>query len=138
MEQLLYALLYCFNTCGGFKTLNHHTTLISKEFGEIPLNVRLLLIVGILFLEHLVENASQFMTFVPPLESFLLRKILEKRIGIRTIYLNLLESGELSTIVDFTELMNRLISARSLLAKLITGEIKDFESLTIIFLLEFF
>ena len=77
------------------------------------------------------------MVGVPSLKSLLLSKILEQRIGIRAIHLHLLKSWKLCAVIHLAELMNRLICARSLLSKLVAGKIKDFKSLTMIFLIEF-
>ena len=77
------------------------------------------------------------MSLVPTLESLLLCEILEQGIGIRTIHFHLLESWKLRTVIHLAELMDRLVGARSLLSKLVAGEIKDFKSLTMIFFVEF-
>ena len=62
----------------------------------------------------------------------------EERVGIVAVDLDLLETGEVGAVGEFAEIVDRLIGAGGLLAKLVAGEIEDFKALGVIFLIEGF
>ena len=72
------------------------------------------------------------MALVPACKALLFLEELIQRLGIFAIHFNLLETWESCVVVQFTELMYALISARSLLSELITREIKHFKALCMI------
>ena len=75
---------------------------------------------------------------IPAGKAFLLLEEQEQRIGISAIDLYLLETGEFRTEVQLAELMDRLVGAGSLLAKLVAGEIENLETLAVIVFIKFF
>ena len=116
---------------------HHLTLLVDKELGEVPLDVGFLLVVGICLREHVVEDGGNLMAHIPTSKTFLLLQELVEGIGIITVYLDLLEAGELCAEVQLTELMDALVSAGSLLSELVAGEVENLEALAVILLIEF-
>ena len=74
------------------------------------------------------------MLWVPSGKAFLVLQKLEERLGIFTVYLDFLESGELGAEVELTELVNALVCAGSLLSELVAGEIENLKTLAMVFL----
>ena len=72
MKELLNALFNYLDARSWLKTINHHTALVCKELGEIPLDIWFLLVVGIILFKHIVKNASQLVVHIPSLEALLL------------------------------------------------------------------
>jgi hypothetical protein len=78
------------------------------------------------------------MALVPTSKAFTFFQEFEQWVCIVAINLNLLEARKLCTIVELTEVVNRLVSTRSLATKLVAWEVEDFETLLMIFLVELF
>ena len=78
------------------------------------------------------------MRLIPSGESSLLLQELVQWVCILSVHFDLLKAWEFSTEIQFTELMNRFISARGLLSELVAGEIKDLKSLRMVLLIELF
>ena len=65
------------------------------------------------------------------LDERLLKELVEL-VCVVSIYLDLLETWELSAEVQLAELMNALVSTGSLLAELVAGEIENLETLGVV------
>ena len=117
-------------------TLDDLPFLVDEELGEVPLDVRLLLIVGISLGEHLVKDGIDRMSLIPTGEAFLLLEELIERVGIVAVDLYLLELRKLRAIGELAKLMDALVCARCLLAKLVAGEVEDLKALSMVTLVE--
>ena len=137
-EQFLYFRSDVLYLLGRFKAWDDHAALVGEELGEVPFDVSLLLIVGILFAEHVVEDVGDGVFHIPSGKSFLLLQELVERVGIGAVYLEFLESGELRAVSGLAEVVDGLVGSGSLLSELVTGKIKNLKSLAMIFLVEFF
>ena len=118
------------------KTGDHKTALADKELGEVPLDVGTLTPVGILLVKHLHQDGSYLVGHIEACKAFLLLEILEQRISVGAVDLQLLELRKIGAIVELAELMDALISTGSLLTKLITGEVEYLEALRMVFLVQ--
>ena len=78
------------------------------------------------------------MALVPAGKTALLLQKTEERVGIVAVDLDRLETGEVGAVGEFAEIVDRLIGAGGLLAKLVAGEIEDFKALGVLFLIEGF
>ena len=78
------------------------------------------------------------MLHVPSCEAFLLLEVFEEGVGVVAVDFHFLETGEFSAVIQFAEVMYRLVGARGLLSKLVAGEVEDGESLSMVLLIEFF
>ena len=136
-QQFLNLCFDMLNLLGRLVTGNDHAALVDEELGEIPLDVGFLHVVRVFLGKHIVEDVSNGVLHIPAGKAFLLREVLEQRVGIVAIDLHLLEAGELCAEIQLAELMDGLISARGLLAKLVAGEVQDDELLRAVFLIEF-
>ena len=136
LQELLNLLLDVGDLFCGLETGDHLTFLVDEEFGEVPLDVRLLLVVGISLGKHVVEDVGDGVLHIPAGKAFLLLQELIERVCIVAVDLDLLETGELCAEVQFAELVNALICARCLLSELVAGEIENLESLGVILLVE--
>ena len=121
---------------GGFKAGNHLTFLVDEEFGEVPLDVGLLLIVRVCLREHIVEDVGDGVLHIPAGKTLLLLQELVEGVGIVAVDLDLLEARELRAEVKLTELMDALVCARGLLAELVAGEVENLKALGVILLVE--
>ena len=135
-QQLLNLLGNVLNVLCGLETGYHLSLLVDEELGEVPLDGGFLLIVGILFRQHLFENRRKLMIHVPSGEAFLLLQELEEGVGIVAVYLDFLEAWELSAEVQFTELVDALVGTRGLLSELVAWEVEDLEALSMVLLVE--
>jgi len=138
LEQLLDLLGDVLNLLCRLKTCNDLAFLVDEELGEVPFDVSLLFVVGIGLRQHVVKDGGNGMIHIPAGKAFLLLQELVQWVGILAVHLDLLETGELRAEVQFTELMNALVGAGSLLAELVAGEIENLETLTVILLVECF
>ena len=75
---------------------------------------------------------------VPTSKAFLFFQELEQGLSIVAIHLDLLETGKFGAKVELAELMDALVSARSLLTKLVAGEIQNLETLSVVLLVQGF
>ena len=121
-----------------FESSHYHSALVDEELGEVPLDIALLLVVRVGLAEHLVEDWGEGMALVPAGKTALLLQETEERVGIVAVDLDLPETGEVGTVGEFAEIVDRLIGTGGLLAKLVAGEIEDFKALGVIFLIEGF
>jgi len=112
--------------------------LINKEFSEVPLDVGLLFVIGVSLGEHVVQDVGNGVLHVPASKAFLFFQELEQWVGIVTIHLYLLETGKFGAEVQFTELVDALVSARSLLTKLVAREVENLEALCMVLLVQGF
>ena len=108
---------------------NHLSLLVDEEFGEVPLDVGLLLVVGISFGKHVIEDVGNGVLHIPSSKAFLLLKELKQGVGIFAVHLYLLEAWEFGAKVQFAEFVNAFVGAWCLLAKLVTGEVEDGKAL---------
>jgi len=76
------------------------------------------------------------MLHIPACKAFLFLEHLEEGFGIVTVNLHLLETRELGAKVELAELMDALVGAGCLLSELVTWEVEDFETVSMIFLIE--
>ena len=120
-----------------FEASHDLSLLVDEELGEVPLDVGLLLVVGVRLGKHILEQGSNGVVHIPSCETLLLLEELEKGIGIVAIDLDLLEAGELCAEVQFTELVDAFVCTRSLLSELVAGEVENLETLSVILLIEF-
>ena len=125
------------NLLSRLEACHYLTLLVDQELGEVPLDLSTLLIIGVCLGQHLVENRIERMGLIPAGKALLALEELIQRIGIVAIHLQLLEAGEIGAIIELAELMDRLVCAGSLLAKLIAREIQDLKALCVICLIKF-
>ena len=128
-----------FNILGFLRWLeagNNLTALVDEELREVPLDVGLLLVVGVGLREHVVEDVGDGVFHIPACKALLLLQELEQRIGIVAIHLHLLEAGEVGTEGELAEFMDALVGARSLLTELVAGEIENLEAISVVLLVE--
>ncbi len=124
------------STGGRLEAGNHLSFLVNQELSEIPLDVGLLTVVGVSFLQHVVKNMSNGVRHIPSVETFLLLQELEERVGIVTVHLDLLEAGEFCAEVQLAELVDAFVGTGSLLSELVAGEIENLEALAVIVLVK--
>ena len=137
LQECLHGLLDVLDLLSRLEACHYLTLLVDQELGEVPLDLCALLVIGISLRQHLVENGIERMGLIPASEALLALEELIQRIGIVAIHLQLLEAGEVGAIVELAELMDRLVCAGSLLAKLIAREIQDLKALCVICLIKF-
>ena len=128
--------LYDLHLGGGLEAGYHLALLVDEELGEVPLDVGLLLVVGVCLAEHVVQNSCQVVLGIPAGEAFLLLQELVQGICILAVDLDLLETRELGAEVQLAELMDAFIGARSLLSELVAGEVENLEALAVILLVK--
>ena len=131
MKELLNALFNYLDARSWLKTINHHTALVCKELGEIPLDIWFLLVVGIILFKHIVKNASQLMVHIPSLEALLFLEILEQGVSSIAVNLHLLETREFSTVVERAEFVDFVVGAGGLALELVAGNVDDLETLVV-------
>ena len=136
MQQLLDLCCNVLNLFCGLETGDDLSLFVDEELGEVPLDVWLLLVVGVCLSQHIVEDVSDGVLHIPSCKTFLILQELIERIGIIAINLDFLKTGELRTEVQLTELMDTVIGARSLLSELVTGKVENLEALSMIFLVK--
>ena len=90
---------------------NNLAFLVDQEFGEVPLDVRLLLVVWVSLRQHILQDVGDGVLHVPAGKALLLLQELEQRVGIVAVDLYLLEAGKLCTEVQLAELVYALVSA---------------------------
>ena len=123
---------------GGLVTLYHTTIATNEEFGEVPLNVGILIVVGIALTQHVVEQLAQIVVEVETAEWFLRLEIGVKGMLACSVYLDLIELWELNAEVGRAELLDFLNGARGLLAKLVAGEVENLQALGLVLLVQLF
>ena len=136
LQQCLNLLGNILDALCGLETGYNLSLLVDQELGEVPLDGGFLLVVGIFFRQHILKNRRNGVVHIPSGKAFLLLQELEEGIGIVAVYLDLLEAREFCAKIELTELVNAVVGARSLLAKLVAGEVEDLEALSMILLVE--
>ena len=119
----------------GSITLDGFTVLRNQEFGEIPLDVAVLLHALADGLEESLGSLS--LQTVVLLGGSLSLQILKDGLGIGAVDIALLHDLECHTIVQLTELFNFAVISRILLLELVTGETDNHQSLVLILLVQF-
>src|SRR3712207_4851001 len=130
-----YGSFYILNLLGRLEACHNLPFLVDKELSEVPLDVRRLAPVGVCLVEHLHQDGCNLICHVETSKPFLALEELVERVGIVAIHLKFLELWELGAVVELAELVYALVGARSLVAKLIAGEVEDLESLGVILLI---
>ena len=138
VEELLDVLGDVGYLFGRLIALDDLPLLVDEELGEVPLDVGALLVVGVSLREHLVEDGVDRVGLIPTGEAFLLFKEFIERGSVIAIDFYLFELRKLSAVGELTEVMDTLVGAGSLLAKLVAWEVKDLEALSVVCLVEIF
>ena len=124
------------NALCGLETGNNLSFLVNQEFGEVPLDIGLLLVVWVSFAQHVVQNWSDGVVHIPTCKPLLLLQELIQWLGILAVYLYFLKAWEFGAEGQFAELMDAFVRSRSLLSKLVAGEVENFEALAMILLVK--
>ena len=124
------------NALCGLEAGNNLSLLVDQEFSEVPLDIRLLLVVRVSLAEHIFQDWSNGVVHVPAGKAFLFLQEFIQRVCIFTVHLYFLESWEFGAEVQLTELVDALVCTRSLLAKLVAGEVENLEALAAILLVK--
>ena len=120
----------------GFVALHDTTVTRYQELGEVPLDVTLLVIVGILLAQHLIHELAPLVVEVKAAEALLCFQIGEKGRLTGAVHVDFVKLRELDVEIGGAELMNLLNRAGSLLAELVAGEIEYFKAIGMVFLVE--
>ena len=89
------------------------------------------------FLQHRNELRCNRMIHVEAFEAFLLGQVSEERLRVVTAYIALLEHLECNAIVDLAEFLDFFIGSRILFIELVAREAEDFQTLVLVFLVQF-
>ena len=92
---------------------HHLAFLVDEEFREIPLYVRLLLVLRVCLAEHLVENRRYGVRHVPACEALLFLEELVQRLGVIPVHLYFLEARELCAVCHLAEAVDVLNEVES-------------------------
>ena len=116
------------NLDGRLVTLQHLTVAADEELGEVPLDVAVLVVVGIALAKHVVYPLTYGIVDIKASKAFLCFEPREERMGLLAVDINLIELGELDVVLQRTELMDLLNGARCLFPKLIAGEVENLKA----------
>ena len=83
-----------------------------------------------------MESRVDGVALIPSGKAALLLEELEEGLGIVAVDLHLLEARELRAVGQLAEVVDALVRTRGLLAKLVSGEVKDLEALLMVLLVE--
>ena len=137
LQQFFDSLVDVLDLFCRFEACYNLTLLVDKELSEVPLDIGLLLVVGVGLREHVIQDMGNRVFHIPSSKTFLFCQELVEWFRIVTIDFDFFETGKLCAEVQLAELVYRLVSARSLLSKLVAREVEDFETLAVILLVEF-
>ncbi len=125
---------YGTDTLRGLVALQDLAVATDKELGEVPFDVRLLVVLGIALAQHLVHKFARLVVQVEALKALLLLQVGKERRLSGAVHIDLVKLRELNVVGCRAELMNLFNRARSLLAKLVAGEVENFQTLGVILL----
>ncbi len=103
---------------------------VYDELGEVPLDVGVVLIVGITLLEHLAHHQGCG-ALSESLKTLLLLEVGEQGESILDVDVRLLHLRELRLILELAELVDLLVCAGSLSRELVAGDVYDLEALVV-------
>lgn len=136
-QRFLHRFFDDFQVFRRFETLQDVSVLVDEKFGEIPLDVRFLLVIGIGFGEDLHENRSDWMFLSESRKPLLALQVCVQRKSVHAVDVNLRELTERHPKTSGTERRDVIARTRSLMTELIAGEVKNLQPLVLICLVEF-
>ena len=127
LEQVGDGLAECCHIGGGLKTGYHVALTVDEELCEVPLDVGILVVEAVLRTEGGIEIGSTGVVEVKATETGFALEPCIKRCGILTIDIDLVHLREGDAVVAGAESVDFLKGAWCLLAKLVAGEVEDFQ-----------
>ena len=127
----------CLNVADFFRrlvTLQYASVARDKEFSEVPFDIGLLVVIGILLTHHLVHKLALLVARVKTAKALLCFQEGVERMLVGSIHLNLIELWKLDVEVGRAERVNLLNGTRSLFAKLVAREIENLKAVLSILL----
>ena len=121
---------------GGLIAFQHSSVARDEELGEVPFDVGLLVVFGILPAQHAVHHLAALVVEVESRESLLRLQEGVERVLVGSVHLDFVELWELDVKVGGAEFVNLLDASGGLCAELVAGEVENLEALGAIFLVE--
>lgn len=122
---------------GGFEASYNAPLAVYQKLREVPLDVWALVVGSILAAKHVVKKGTHTVGRVKAAKSLLFLQIAKQRTGFSAVDVDLCKLGKGDIIGRGAEVMDLADAARSLLAKLIAGKVKDFHTVLAVGVVEF-